>query len=209
VKPRLLHALYVALCLIVLLPPAAHARTISLLTYSGEGAVTTPVIVNPTDHDVKYPDSTVCSPTGCEIVKGLVIPSGTVVRLSPIAPARGIVGAYQLELQDPGLAAYSEIVTGAKALFRVGELAARESVRYFDLAAPGRYNGWLILIAADGPAVIVRDGQRFELNKNGGVLLPGPADGHIEFVAQLPARFFVVAGINNFDTGSLQLVEPR
>lgn len=187
----------------------AFAGEVVLLTYSGEGAVTTPVIVNTGAVDVKYPDSKVCDPLGCRVIPGLVVKAGAVARLAIVKPTNGVIGAYRLELPDPGLVAYSEIVTGGNALFRCGPLPAVDHVRYLDLAAPGRYNSWLVIIA-DGPTVVSFNGKTVSLGRDDGVLLPGPLDGHIEFVSQLgAAKFYAVAGINDPVTGSQQLVDPH
>ncbi len=190
--------------------PDANGADVALLAYVGEGATTTPVILNPTDHDVTYPDTVTCSPIGgCQTVKGVTIKAGELRRFDHVTPANGIAGAYHVELPDPGLVAYSEIITGNSALVRCGPLAPSWRVRYLDLSAPGRYNSWLIIIPADGSLSI----GGTTVQRDDGILIAGPADGRVTLQTQVVTgqaqNFYAVAGINDPVTGSQQLIEPR
>lgn len=198
----------VTLVLVLVLGPPTVAAEVALLTYTGEHAITTPVLINPTTHDVVYPDSVTCTPIGgCQTVKGMTIKAGEVRRFDPVAPRKGIAGVYHVQLADPGLDAYSEITTGAGALFRKGPLTAVDHVRYLDVGVPNtRYNGWLIIVA-DGPMAILDNGKRIDLEKDDGILL-APPGASFTLDGQFGSKFYTVAGINDSITGSQQLVTP-
>lgn len=191
---------------------------VALLAYSGEGATTTPVIANPLTYDVSYPGQTVCAPIGgCRTTPGLTIKAGEVVSFADVTPPSGIVGAYHVSLADPGLIAYSEIVTGNGALFRIGPLTPVDHVRYLDATAMPRlingvvhnYNGWMILIAADGPVTYTDEaGTRYDLTVDQGALVPTPKSGKIDLNSPW-GKFYAVVGINDPITGSQQLVTPH
>lgn len=180
-----------------------------LPVYTGDGAVTRPVIINPTSADVMlYPDSKVCDLTGCHLIPGALIKAGGRILGPTVTPPKGIAGVFHLAL-DPSLIAYSEIITGAGALFRVYPMHALDSAKFDDVSHDGLYNGFLF-IAADSDTVISLFGHTQALAKDEGAVLATPADGKFEIVGQLGApKFYVFAGINSQTNGSLQIVLPR
>lgn len=207
-------SLWVAACLVafVLYLSACVANAmgadIVLPAYTGEGAVTRAVVINPTTGDLPlFASSTICTITGCYTIPGALIKAGAVYRSPAVVPVKGNAGIYHLSL-DPSLIALSEIVTGAQALFYVYPLQALDEVKFIGLSHDGPYNPFLF-IAADGDTVLSLWGNTVQLAKNQGAVLPTPADGTFEIVGQLGApKFYVFAGINSQLNGSLQLVLP-
>lgn len=187
---------------------SARAQDLVLPNYVGENATTTALFTNLADHQVKFPDSFSCTPLGCTPVKGPTLDPGASLRVAVPAPKNGTAGLYHVTPPDPYVLVQSEIVTGAKALFRVGAMPPLDTAR-FNLAVPaGPWNGF-VFIGATAPTVVSFYGQTVELDKDDAVILSPPADGNFTILSQLGAHIYTFAGINSSTNGSLQLVSPR
>lgn len=202
-------ALVVVMTVAASLSAAVAPAPLVLPAYTGEGAVTRPVIINPTDADVQlYPDSLTCDLSGCHVVPGALIAAGARYTAAPVTPANHVAGIYHLTL-DPSLIVYSQIITGAGALFRVPPLQPVTIAEFLDVSQDGPFNGFLFL-ATDAATSIDLFGHTQSLGKDEGAILATPASGKFKIVSQLGApRFYVFAGINSQSGGSLQIVMPR